>query len=162
MDLLDQHEAFLRAIFDDPEDDTPRIIYADFLEENGQEDRAAFIRAQCEFPRLIPSDLGDPEYHPRLHELLALQARLRRKLLKTHPEQFRENATYWRGFPSPPESVEVTLADLTSPVLLREKAVQMYPEWFSATAAKVVGGQVRTSMASGLMVGGCWPLRANF
>ena len=47
MDLLSQHEAFLRAIFDAPDDDTPRLVYADFLQENGEEDRAAFIRWQC-------------------------------------------------------------------------------------------------------------------
>ena len=40
MDLLSQHEAFLRAIFDAPDDDTPRLVYADFLQENGEEDRA--------------------------------------------------------------------------------------------------------------------------
>jgi uncharacterized protein (TIGR02996 family) len=48
MDLLAQHEAFLRAIFDAPDDDTPRLVYADFLQENGEEDRAAFIRWQCD------------------------------------------------------------------------------------------------------------------
>ncbi|QJW99929.1 TIGR02996 domain-containing protein [Frigoriglobus tundricola] len=47
MDLLAQHEAFLRAIFDAPDDDTPRLVYADFLQEHGAEDRAAVIRWQC-------------------------------------------------------------------------------------------------------------------
>ncbi len=47
MDLLSQHEAFLRAIFDAPDDDTPRLVYADFLQENGEEERAQFIRWQC-------------------------------------------------------------------------------------------------------------------
>jgi uncharacterized protein (TIGR02996 family) len=47
MDLLSQHEAFLRAIFDAPDDDTPRLVYADFLQENGDEERAQFIRWQC-------------------------------------------------------------------------------------------------------------------
>ena len=57
MDLLSQHEAFLRAIFDAPEDDTQRLVYADFLQENGEEDRAAFIRWQCgrgEKPERMP------------------------------------------------------------------------------------------------------------
>ena len=47
MDLLAQHEAFLRAIFDTPDDDTPRLVYADFLEEHGAEGRATLIRWQC-------------------------------------------------------------------------------------------------------------------
>ena len=46
MDLLSQHEAFLRAIFDAPDDDTPRLVYADFLQENGEDDRAELIRVQ--------------------------------------------------------------------------------------------------------------------
>ncbi|MBM3982904.1 MAG: TIGR02996 domain-containing protein [Planctomycetes bacterium] len=52
MDLLSQHEAFLRAIFDAPEDDTPRLVYADFLQENGEDERAEFIRLQVERARL--------------------------------------------------------------------------------------------------------------
>lgn len=35
-----------RAIIDQPDDDTLRLVYADWLEENGQSDRAAFVRAQ--------------------------------------------------------------------------------------------------------------------
>ena len=43
---------FLAAILDSPDDDTPRLVYADWLEENGQEARAEFIRVQCELARL--------------------------------------------------------------------------------------------------------------
>ncbi|HEY1187796.1 MAG TPA: TIGR02996 domain-containing protein [Gemmata sp.] len=60
MDLLSQHEAFLRAIYDAPGDDTPRLVYADFLQENGEEDRAQFIRWQCgcgEQPKALPGRL---------------------------------------------------------------------------------------------------------
>ncbi|MFM8273104.1 MAG: TIGR02996 domain-containing protein [Gemmata sp.] len=60
MDPLSQHEAFLRAIFDAPDDDTPRLVYADFLQENGEEDRAVFIRWQCRQgprPAVVPDAL---------------------------------------------------------------------------------------------------------
>ncbi|HEY1066638.1 MAG TPA: TIGR02996 domain-containing protein, partial [Pirellulales bacterium] len=43
-------QPFLDAIRAAPEDDAPRLIYADWLDEQGDEssrDRAAFIRAQC-------------------------------------------------------------------------------------------------------------------
>src|SRR5687767_12335037 len=40
--------AFLRAICDRPDDDLPRLIYADWLEEHGQVERAEFIRVQVE------------------------------------------------------------------------------------------------------------------
>jgi uncharacterized protein (TIGR02996 family) len=40
-------DAFLDAIFDHPDDDTPRLVYADWLQEHGQENYAQFIRLQC-------------------------------------------------------------------------------------------------------------------
>ena len=43
-----EHQGFLRTILEDPEDDTHRLIYADWLEEHGDCDRAEFIRVQCE------------------------------------------------------------------------------------------------------------------
>jgi uncharacterized protein (TIGR02996 family) len=41
-------EGFLRAIQDDPEDDAVRLIFADWLDEHGQPDRAEFIRLQVQ------------------------------------------------------------------------------------------------------------------
>ena len=38
--------ALLAAILANPEDDTPRLVYADWLDENAQPFRAEFIRAQ--------------------------------------------------------------------------------------------------------------------
>jgi uncharacterized protein (TIGR02996 family) len=35
-----------RAILDDPDDDAPRLVYADWLDEHGDADRAEFIRTQ--------------------------------------------------------------------------------------------------------------------
>jgi len=45
-------DAFLRDILAHPEDDTPRLVFADWLEENGRPERAEFIRVQCELARL--------------------------------------------------------------------------------------------------------------
>src|SRR5262249_37284791 len=48
---------FLRAILDDPDDETNRLVHADWLEENGDDDRPAFIRGELEcdpFKRLNP------------------------------------------------------------------------------------------------------------
>lgn len=42
------HEPFLRAICDNPEDDTVRLAYADWLDENGDPERAALIRVSVE------------------------------------------------------------------------------------------------------------------
>lgn len=40
-------EALLRAILERPEEDTPRLMFADWLQENGDYDRSAFVRVQC-------------------------------------------------------------------------------------------------------------------
>jgi uncharacterized protein (TIGR02996 family) len=42
------HEgAFLQSICEAAGDDGPRLVYADWLEDNGQPQRAEFIRLQC-------------------------------------------------------------------------------------------------------------------
>jgi uncharacterized protein (TIGR02996 family) len=47
--MLDPHEtAFLRSIAEESDDDTPRLVFADWLEEHGDAARAEFIRVQCE------------------------------------------------------------------------------------------------------------------
>src|SRR5947209_12547364 len=38
------HEPFLRAICESPDDDAPRLVFADWLDENGDAERAEFIR----------------------------------------------------------------------------------------------------------------------
>lgn len=40
-------DAFLDAIFAAPDDDLPRLVYADWLEEHGQQAYAEFIRLKC-------------------------------------------------------------------------------------------------------------------
>jgi len=49
---LTDRERILRRVIDTPEDDTPRLVFADWLDEHGDRDddpaRAEFIRLQCE------------------------------------------------------------------------------------------------------------------
>lgn len=44
---MNDGDALLAAIIANPEEDTPRLMYADWLTEQGQHDRAEFIRVQC-------------------------------------------------------------------------------------------------------------------
>lgn len=44
---MNDGEAILAAILEEPTVDVHRLVYADFLEEQGQSDRAEFIRLQC-------------------------------------------------------------------------------------------------------------------
>jgi uncharacterized protein (TIGR02996 family) len=45
---MDDGQALLRAILREPAEDTPRVLYADYLDENGQPARAEVIRVQIE------------------------------------------------------------------------------------------------------------------
>jgi uncharacterized protein (TIGR02996 family) len=47
-----ENQALLSAILADPDDDRPRLVYADWLEQHGQFDRARLIRVQIELARL--------------------------------------------------------------------------------------------------------------
>lgn len=47
-------DALYRAVLDRPDDDTPRLVYADALDDLGEPDRAAFVRAQVEAARADP------------------------------------------------------------------------------------------------------------
>jgi uncharacterized protein (TIGR02996 family) len=52
---------FLAQILATPHDDSLRLVYADWLEEQGNLERAQFIRAQCDIAKL-------PAWHPRAVE----------------------------------------------------------------------------------------------
>src|SRR5438270_6904246 len=72
--------AFLSDICDRPEDDTPRLVYADWLDEHGRPERAELIRVQCELAKL-------PEDGPSRDDLEEREARL----LWEHGERWRED-----------------------------------------------------------------------
>ena len=44
---MTERHAFLRAIKDHPDDDTPRLVFADWLDEHGEPERAAELRHAC-------------------------------------------------------------------------------------------------------------------
>jgi len=45
-------ELLLKAVLADPADDLPRLVYADWLDENGEPERAEFIRVGCQLAKL--------------------------------------------------------------------------------------------------------------
>jgi uncharacterized protein (TIGR02996 family) len=112
---MSMHEAFLQSIIEAPDDDVPRLAYADWLEENGDQTRAEFIRVQC---RLATTDEDDPqrrELQRREYELLAdhcgawagplvgrvFRWKFRRgfvEQLKLNAEQFRKGAKWLLDF----------------------------------------------------------------
>jgi uncharacterized protein (TIGR02996 family) len=58
---MSPEETFLTDICEHPEDDAPRLVYADWLDEHDQTERARFIRVQCALARLPQDDPARPE-----------------------------------------------------------------------------------------------------
>jgi uncharacterized protein (TIGR02996 family) len=66
-------DAFLHDIIENPDDDGPRLVYADWLDDHGEPDRARFIRVQCELaglpegndPRRVELEVQEKELRDR-------------------------------------------------------------------------------------------------
>jgi uncharacterized protein (TIGR02996 family) len=72
--MSETERALLAAIIAAPDDDTPRLVYADWLDEYGDaagRARAEFIRAQCEQERLPDDDDRIPQLGERINALWA-------------------------------------------------------------------------------------------
>jgi uncharacterized protein (TIGR02996 family) len=54
-------EAFIRAVLDRPGEDTPRLVYADWLDDHAAPDRAAYLRAEAKWAALAATCLRQPE-----------------------------------------------------------------------------------------------------
>lgn len=75
--MTSHEQGFLQTIVENPFDDTPRLIYADWLEEHGNEPRAEFIRLQIEeadqragkYPASEANDRRQDFLEKRIHEL---------------------------------------------------------------------------------------------
>jgi uncharacterized protein (TIGR02996 family) len=81
--------ALLAAILAHPDEDTPRLMYADWLDEHGQPERAEFIRIQC-----APD--ADEVAEDRAYEL---EERNRAKWLAGLPQFPGARWEFRRGFP---------------------------------------------------------------
>ncbi len=67
---MSDENALLRAIAAHPDEDTPRLALADYLDELGNPDRAAFIRGQIELARLPEDSMHRREVAFRCRQLL--------------------------------------------------------------------------------------------
>ena len=79
---MTDESTFLRAIAAFPDDDGPRLVYADWLDERG-DPRAEFIRLQCSLERGIDWITGQPPVDDRrLEELRARERELIEDMLR--------------------------------------------------------------------------------
>ena len=66
---MSDRDALIAAVLANPDEDAPRLIFADYLEENGDPLRAEFIRVPVELARRrkaerdLPDSFGDELYH---------------------------------------------------------------------------------------------------
>jgi uncharacterized protein (TIGR02996 family) len=67
---MTESEALFQAILADPGDDGIRLVYADYLEEHGEAERAEFIRVQCYLASLASDDPRRQKLHEREWALL--------------------------------------------------------------------------------------------
>lgn len=96
---MDERDAFLRMIVENPDDDTPRLVFADWLEEHDEPERAEFIRLQIRLARMREDDPDFAELRSNTERLLrrhqedweaGLSARFSARVVGCH---------YERGFP---------------------------------------------------------------
>ncbi len=86
---MSEQQSLLKAIVENPTDVSRRLVYADWLEENGQTERAELIRLQCEFEErndppphaYCPTRQKSVERHYTVpHELWQVEKRIRELL----------------------------------------------------------------------------------
>jgi uncharacterized protein (TIGR02996 family) len=92
---MNTDDGFLQDILEHPDDDAPRLVYADWLEDHGDTDRAEFIRLQCELARLGEDDPARDHLEPRERVLLEQHSV---KWLASFPGFARKGAVFRRGF----------------------------------------------------------------
>ena len=59
--MSDTERSLLDAVLENPDDDLPRLVYADFLEEHGDATRAEFIRAQIAISTAVKTNAYDSD-----------------------------------------------------------------------------------------------------
>src|SRR6516225_3050806 len=95
---MSDQKSLLAAILAAPEDDAPRLVYADWLEEHGGADdlaRSELIRAQCRLAHLPEDDPIAFDLRWRAEELLAAHGR---GWAEDVPAWARPECVFRRGF----------------------------------------------------------------
>lgn len=92
-------QSFLAAILATPDDDTPRLVFADWLDERGTADdkaRAALIRAQCQ-AEVLPRGSKERKRLERQANAL-VRANGKNWLKELRPKKFGTDWRFRRGF----------------------------------------------------------------
>ncbi|HJZ58942.1 MAG TPA: TIGR02996 domain-containing protein [Gemmataceae bacterium] len=112
--MSDTETALLKAIYAQPEEDTPRLVYADWLDEQGtpaQTTRAEFIRLQIEMAPMMPDSHTAPNdwEQPRYRGLEARAIELYNRHSRAwfgNLDRLVDHIDLHRGFP---DHIELTV-----------------------------------------------------
>lgn len=67
---MNDRDSLRAAVFEHPDEDMPRLMYADWLQENGQHERGQFVRLQVEGAHAEPYSPQAREYEAAAQQLL--------------------------------------------------------------------------------------------
>ena len=133
MDADDEREAHLRAIFDAPKDDLPRLVFADWLDEHREPEWAELIRMQCQPAAARQSSRREGELISSVFP--AADPR----------EPFERGFLAWKR-------IEVSTETLADPAEFRRLAVRDHPEWYGATELKLITARVERLEFNGSII----------
>src|SRR5215212_5071916 len=71
---MSETNPFLQAILETPDDDTPRLVYADWLDDHGEHEWAEFIRISCRLSHMPRGSEGEKALMERFEELQTAHA----------------------------------------------------------------------------------------
>lgn len=91
------YELLLGAVRDQPEDDTLRLAYADWLDENGDPGRAEFVRVQCRLAVLGHGPMWPHAGHADAGRLSPGLTGEAVELVRRQTELWEENRDVWQG-----------------------------------------------------------------
>jgi uncharacterized protein (TIGR02996 family) len=94
---MNDRQALLRAIVEARDDDAPRLVYADWLDEHGDAERAEFIRLQC---TIHGTPMPDDQWKAAVARCDALLAANEARWMKgvPGPPAVEWISRYYRGF----------------------------------------------------------------
>src|SRR4051812_38958308 len=72
---MTERDAFIAAIRETPAEDAVRLVFADWLEDHGEPERAELVRVQCELERCDPASDRAIELRRRSVEMQAVYER---------------------------------------------------------------------------------------
>lgn len=122
---MTDHDALQATIIAYPDEDTPRLAFADWLQEHDDPDRGEFIRVEIELARTLPTT--ELEEHRRQHLLYR-----RDELLKLHRQK------WLRGFLPHARDISFERGFVATLEVTAHNFLQHAERWMAATPIRKV------------------------